>query len=96
MSKISLSDCSGGGGSPTLPPELRGLTGLRELAISGSQLVGLVPPEYSELTALEILQLTGNQLTGEAAHRGGGATRAACALLHSGYIRAYRWASDKL
>ena len=66
MSQISLSGCSSASGaSPTLPPELRGLTGLRSLAIVSSHLVGSVPAEYSEMTALDSLHIFSNQLTGE-------------------------------
>ena len=59
------SACAGGGVPPSLPPELRGLTGLRALILFNSQLAGSVPREYSELTALDTLDVSLNALTGE-------------------------------
>ena len=48
-----------------IPPELGGLTGLRQLDLSGNQLSGAIPPELGRLQDLQVLYLENNRLTGE-------------------------------
>ena len=48
----------------SIPPELSGLTALRELLLSGNELTGSVPPELGALTRLWTIDLGGNRLSG--------------------------------
>ena len=48
----------------TIPPEIGDLTGLRNIALEGTQLTGPIPPELGNLSGLERLRLTTNQLSG--------------------------------
>ena len=51
-----------------LPPELGGLSELRNLRLWSNQLSGLVPPELAGLTKLEQFAVGGNRLGGEIPH----------------------------
>ena len=48
----------------TIPPELGGLSSLKELDLAGNQLTGTIPPELGSLDNLEELDLWMNELTG--------------------------------
>ena len=51
--------------SGEIPPELGGLTNLRELSLVSNELSGEIPPELGALTNLQYLTLWGNELSGE-------------------------------
>ncbi len=48
----------------TIPPEIGDLTGLKNIALEGTQLTGPIPPELGNLAGLERLRLTTNRLSG--------------------------------
>ena len=48
----------------TIPPEIGDLTGLKNIALDGTQLTGPIPPELGNLASLERLRLTTNRLSG--------------------------------
>lgn len=48
----------------TIPPEIGDLTGLKNIALDGTQLTGPIPPELGNLAGLERLRLTTNRLSG--------------------------------
>ncbi|MEY3784636.1 MAG: hypothetical protein RLZZ230_958 [Candidatus Parcubacteria bacterium] len=62
-SDVQVLDLSGKGMSGSLKAEIRQLTKLRQLDLSGNNFTGL-PAEIGQLSKLEILNLSGNPLTG--------------------------------
>ena len=65
LGRVTILSLVGNGLTGELPPELGGLTELRELYLDVNQLTGEIPRELANLTSLQFLGLSRNQLTGE-------------------------------
>ena len=63
--RVTILSLPGNGLTGELPPELGGLSDLRELYLDVNQLTGEIPPELANLSNLTSLSLSRNQLTGE-------------------------------
>ena len=69
-----------------IPPELGGLSNLKELSLYSNQLTGEIPPELGGLSNLKELSLSSNQLTGEIPPELGGLSNLTFLSLYSNQL----------